>query len=1576
VTGSDWNELENLLAELLERPAGERNAFLDQTCVGRPELRQELTELLKAHERDSLLDSPAATLLESTREKPPVPAAMGSRVLHYQIMERLGEGGMGVVYRAWDQRLERTVALKFLPSHLSSNHDAKERLRVEAQAAAALDHLNICTIHEIGEADDGQFFIAMPYYEGETLKARLARGPVGADEAIGLALQVAQGLAKAHERGVVHRDIKPANLMLTNDGVLKILDFGVAKLPGPRMVQHGDRPGTVEYMSPEQVVGEPLDGRTDVWSLGVVLHEMLTGKRPFDGVHQLALMHAILEHHPEPLSTGGLDLPEGLARVLSRMLAKYAGDRYQTAELVRELEMLRRPSPASARVPQAFREEPPEVLPGGEQRQAAILVVELVDHEILKELLGPDEMSGLVARFHRGAEDIVRRYGGIVNQFEGNTLIALFGVPATHEDDPVRAARAALELHRFRQELNLSPNVSPTLEVGLQLRSAIHYGSVAVLPANERGRAYRLRGDGIQLAMQLSKRVAAGQIWVTPDCRRAIASLFDTKLLQPVTFSPDLPPITPFQVIRASALRTRLEAAERSRLTAFTGREAEMARLRQAEESAVSGEGRIVVVVGEAGLGKSRLLRELRQELQRTGLGLIQGRCDPSESGTTYLPFIEVLRGWLAAGRDEPISLDTVSVVGRLRELGPELEEFLPLYLHLLGIPSAEYRVPRHLHGEHYRLAMQEALAAFVSLVARRQPAALLLEDWHWADESSDGVLQQVAELVSGLPLLVVLTCRPRGAGIRLANSRALEDTGGYLTLMLNPLNADASSSMLQSILGVKTVSPQVIDLIHERAGGNPFFLEEITQSLLEEGALQRENDTAVLVPAAEHLQLPNTVQGVIRARLDRLDRRTREVLRLAAVVGREFTRLILEQAMDPARLPHAIQALKAAGVIQQVRVVPEPTYRFKHVLTQEVASSSLLEHQRKELHGRVGAAIEAVYHDALDEHLTRLVDHFSRAEHWSKAVHYALLSAARFNALSQYPESLEILERAQSWLLRLPDDKERREAVVDILFRQERLCETLGLRARQERIIDELVGLLESSNQLDRLAEAYQRQGDLSTLLRRYDHAEAVLQKAIELDRRLGDPLAERNLLRSLGLLRWHQGKDQEALDFIEAALEIDREQGDCEGEVGDCSNLGIVLRGMGEPERGRIALEKALELSEDLASGGPDAFAGDMFYKRAYILHSLANVYRELGDDDQALEYLAQARELTAEKRLPIQLSYHLTSTAHIYLRRGMVEQSLSLYREAVELTRKAKFVPGLAQALRFLGEVLHGLGRDDEALPVLREAAALFAQLRDPATEASLWTSVGRVQEGCGNLQDALAAWGKSRALYDQTPDRQGELQALEGLARVARRFLPEASFALGYYAEALALAERLEEDAKMGQLHNAMGIIEWEQGRYDEAREHYEEGLKIFRDLEDRTNAAIMLASLGVTLDAMGRRVEARRYLEEACQLHRATGNRVAEAKALGALTDVLRRLGEADRAIDCGEESLRLRREQGDRLGEGWMLQRLALAHVADGSVERARERANEAARVAEELGDKELAAACQEVPRALGGRPL
>ena len=599
-------------------------------------------------------------------------------------------------------------------------------------------------------------------------------------------------------------------------------------------------------------------------------------------------------------------------------------------------------------------------------------------------------------------------------------------------------------------------------------------------------------------------------------------------------------------------------------------------------------------------------------------------------------------------------------------------------------------------------------------------------------------------------------------------------------------------------------------------------------------------------------------------------------------------------------------------------------------------------------------------------------MEHFSRAERWPKAVRYARLAAARANDLSQFAESLEMLERTQSWLFRLPDDAERREALIDILFRQERLCETLGLRGRQQRIIDELVALLEPSREPARLAEACLRQGDLNTLLRRFEEAEAALERSLRLRDELGDALGRRNTLRSLGLLRWHQGRDEEALACIEATLAIDRERGDLEAHVGDLANLGGVLKGMGQTDRARATLEEALRLSAE-ANTGPDGGTGtDLAHKQAYILHNLANVHRELGDEGTALEYLAQARTLTSDKRLPIQLSYHFTSTAHIYLRQGRIEESLTFYRDAVELTRRAQFAPGLAQTLRFLGEVLAGLGRHQEALPPLVEAAGVFAQLHDPRTEAALWTEVATLHERVGDLQASFAAWGKARALHDQANEPQHVLVALEGLARVARRVLPDASPALGYFGEALALAERLDDPVAAGRLRNAMGIIEWERGRYDEARVQYEAALRTYRELGLEGEAAAMLASLGVTLNSMGRRVEARKCLEEASALHREVGDRPAEARALGALTDVLRRLGEPGRAVACGERALRLRRECGDRVGEGWMLQRLALAHADMGAAAAADECAEAASRIAQETEEPELAAACEELTRGFG----
>ena len=256
---------------------------------------------------------------------------IGKTVSHYKILEELGRGGMGVVYKAEDTKLERTVALKFLPPHMSRDPEAMKRFIQEARAASALDHPNICTIHEINETEDGQTFIVMAYYEGETLKDRIGRGPIEMREALDIVYMIAEGLGKAHDKGIVHRDIKPANIILTAEGQVKLMDFGLAKLRGQSILtREGTTFGTISYMSPEQTRGEDVDRRADIWSLGVLLYEMITGQRPFKGNYDQAVIYSILNDDPEPPSSIIKVIPAALEGIIKKVLYKDSGKRYQT----------------------------------------------------------------------------------------------------------------------------------------------------------------------------------------------------------------------------------------------------------------------------------------------------------------------------------------------------------------------------------------------------------------------------------------------------------------------------------------------------------------------------------------------------------------------------------------------------------------------------------------------------------------------------------------------------------------------------------------------------------------------------------------------------------------------------------------------------------------------------------------------------------------------------------------------------------------------------------------------------------------------------------------------------------------------------------------------------------------------------------------------------------------------------------------------------------------------------------------------------------------------------------------------
>ena len=1560
-----WETVQDLLHEALSRTPDERETWLAAACPA-DDLRQEVRELLAAHDQPGKLDRLASSLLEPLLAPPPPASGAALPALpRYEIIERLGGGGMGIVYRARDARLGRDVALKFLPPHLSSDQAAKKRFIVEARAAAALEHPNICTIHEIGETDDGQLYIVMGCYEGETLDRAIARGPVPMPEALRIAAAVARGLGKAHDRGIIHRDVKPANIMLTSDGDVKILDFGIAKLSDVAFTQTGGIVGTAAYMSPEQAFGEPVDRRTDIWSLGVVLYEMITGIRPFRGPGEQALLFSILTQQPAPVASLTQSAPAEIDAIIGRALAKRPGDRFSsTQELLAALAVVSAPEgqrPATTtRAPASPTRTDTLLTHAGERRRAAVVSTGIAGYAALVERLAPDDIDRLSAAIRDAATETATRHGGIVNQFVGGEAVMLFGVAASHEDDFLRAVRATLDLHERVRSLSATALLHYGTDV--RMRSGVHTGLVVAQRERTGDRRFRITGAPLDLATRLHALAESDAILISPECHRLVAPFIEATPCPQITLHADTAPVTPYRVMAESAIHSRLEFAERTGLTPYAGRSRELAALEEQLAEAARGAGSVAIVIGEAGSGKSRLLHELRRHVDLSSARLVMGRCDAYGGTTPYLPFVQVLRDLLELGGSDNQRRAHDDIVTRVRAIDPSLSAFLPLYLTLLSVPTDEFALPSHLYGEQLHASMLEALAALVTLHARRQPTVILLEDWHWSDEASRTALEQLGEIAAAHPLLIVVSCRP-DTGITWSAGE------GKTLIHLGPLDVEASVEIMRAVLGVRHVSPELVHQLHERTGGNPFFLEETCQALREEGAVIVRDGEAIAIDAPGSVHLPETVQAVIRTRLDRLDPEARDALRVASVIGREFARGVLDEAAPPANdMTRALERLRKSGLIQQTSIVPDPIYRFKHVLTQEVAYDTLLEHQRKTLHRAAGRAIEHRYAMRLDEHLERLEHHFSRAEEWRDAVAYGIRSADRASSLSQLADALATLDRVQTWLTRLEDAEECRELTADVLLRQERLCETLGLRQRQLRIAEELISLLAPFGPSAKLAEAYLRQGDVCTLLRRFDAADRALHTALRMTRERpegADRGAERNVLRSIGLLRSHEGRHEDAIAVFEQALAIDRELGDAPAAAGELASLGNILRKIGRPEDGLRALEAALDGLTTEAN----------WMKRSAVKVVMAAARRDLGDVEGALRDLDGLAAEALERRNSGPASFALLQIAHIHLQQGRVQESLQTYRSAVDLTRRGGNAEGLVQSLRALGEVLFGLGQFAEALPALREAAGLFAQLENREAEGMMWSRIAMAHERCTQPIEGHDAWEKARHLAVRARDLEREAEAMEGIARTARQ-QGMRSTAILRYEEALARAVETGDQRRELSLRNTLGILRWEECRYHDALRHYDAALRLCRGIGDRVHEGLVLNSLGATLLRLRRYDEARTVLEEAAQLNADTGQRHLQAHSLAVLGDVLLAIGRPQEARSRIEASLAIRREIADRLGEGWMLEHLARIHRDEGRDADFAAALDAARAVARETNDPALSAALERIGEPRDSTPV
>jgi tetratricopeptide (TPR) repeat protein/class 3 adenylate cyclase len=1616
-----------ILAEALDRPAATRRDFVLRACGADAALRAVVERLLAAAERadqrivaGGAFAGPLWDDLAGTMTGGPSDLGAGSRLGPYEIVALVGEGGMGRVYRARDPRLERDVALKVLTSQ-PEGWAHTERFGREARAASALNHPNIVTIYDIGEAA-GIPFIAMEYLSGGSVRERLIAGRLELDEALDLASQIADGLAAAHARGVIHRDLKPGNVMVSGDRTAKIVDFGLAKLEArtewPERQASGRREpvtadgaifGTFAYMSPEQATGRPVDYRSDLFSFGAMVYEMVTGERPFDRGSTPETMAAILKEQPAPAAALNPLVPPPLEWAIDRCLAKDPTDRYEsTRDLARDLKAVRdhraraRPRPAagapkgsecpscgapgpadrrfcdrcgaesqkrcpgcgsdvasqaafcsacgqrladpatppveteaaeSASVPRA--DPPPsgaQAMMSGERRQATILASRISGYDRFVERAAPEDLDRVLALFDQAARAAVDRYGGVVDRASGEEIVALFGIPLAHEDDARRAALAALALHaRFRQHAGVD---------GLALRSAVHTGHLVVRAAADRAHGVRVLGDALNDTVGLLRAVRDDEVLLSQETRRLAGATLRSESAGPVHVRSEGPPLSTFRVTAADhSSAPPLETSEVP-LTPFAGRQGELGALVGSVEMTVAGEGQVITLIGDAGAGKSRLLYELRRQIARDRVALVEGRCQSYGARVPYLPLIQCCRALLHVRELDGPEEQRRQVRDGLRALDRELEGFLPIVYELLSIGQDG---PQHGHGRHARHAVQEALAALFTLASRQRPLVMLLEDWHWVDEASHDALRQLADLCPSYPLMIVATYRP---DVRI-------DWGGLRHVRathLTALGPISSGYIMRSVLRAERIAEPLAARLHERTGGNPFFLEEVCRKLLEEGALHVEDGEARLALPTEGLQLPESVQAVIRTRLDRLDREARDLLRRASVIGLEFTSAVLAAVADADfDVAASLAALKERGLIRQTRVIPEPSYRFQHALTQEVAYDSLLQRQRQILHGQVGRAIEALHAAHLQDRYGALARHFAEAEDWPKAVEYGQRLARRAWQVSQFEDARAAFDQTLEWTDRLPEDHALPTRVT-LLLENEQVCEVLGDRRQQQDAIDRLLAILEPTGDRPELVAAYTRQAELLAAAGQFADGERRLDQALALSRRLDDRIGERDTLRSQSFLFWLQGRSEEALAAVDQALALDRAAGDADRIAGDLTNRGAVLRSLGRFDDAIEALEEAVRVS------APESGTADVsrHVEALYVLHT---IYRDRGDLHGAEPYLTRALEVAGEDRFRVQLPFPMSAMANLLLERGEIDRAVDLFRRAVEISRQSRYAFGLAHNLRGLGEVLLGLGRGEEALPYLREAADLARRLADREAEAAVLARTAPLLEARGHNDEAAQAWQRLLDLSRDQPDGEAAARALRGLAVAAER-AGHPDRALRFLREALPRTG----DGDRGHVLNEIGVREWARGAYDAALDVFREALAIFERVGPPASVGLMLNSIGACLLKLERAADAAAALQQAIGVHAAADQPRLEGHARALLGDAALAAGDAAGARAAYEQSLAIRERLGDRRGEAWMRLGLARASRASGDRHRAEQEAALACAIAGELHDAEILA--------------
>ncbi|WP_437944996.1 TOMM system kinase/cyclase fusion protein [Sorangium sp. So ce296] len=999
----------------------------------------------------------------------PLLAAESTFAGRYEIVSELGAGGFGRVYKARQLTTGQTVALKIMTLPERGDAAAIERriarfLR-EAELCGQLRHPNIVTLIDAGRAGNELLYTVFSYVPGETLEEVLAReGALAPAEARHLMVQVLDALSCAHAQGVIHRDLKPRNIMVLPSGARRnavVLDFGIGVIAGAsggrsaRLTATGETLGTPGYAAPEQLRGLEPTPRVDLFSWGLVFLECLTGVPVYAGGSAADILYQQLNPAPVPIPAalqghwlGALlrhvTQKDEAAREASAAALVPALDACDVAALSRDaiargaasgepqdtpVDPLGGGSAAGAPRAYAFFAptvtHPPDAATlatlDGERRQLTVVCCALDAIAATPEGLDVEEIDGLLRAEVAACADIARSHRGHVAAALGDRVLIYFGYPRAEEDDARRAARAALAIAdavRAKNDRRAAPGAR------IEVRIGVHSG---VLVAQDlRGGSAPGVGETPRTAARVAALAPPGGVAVSAEVRRLLRGAFefeggegpqaDRAGASGKTFvlraASDRPP-TPDSISNEAPL---------------VGREQEMAILLERWRRARAGAGQCTMISGEPGLGKSRLVRELRARVAREPHTFVECRCAPDTQHSALFPIVEMLARILELDHEAPPDARVARLEARLAGHGFTPPEVMPLFLPLLSLPVAPPYAPLDVSPQRRKEMTLNAVLSLLFAMAEERPLIFVAEDLHWAEATTLELLTLLVQEAPSAPVSLIMTSRPEFS--------IPFPTAGVQHLSLNRLERAQVEPMITALLGGKALPAEVLDQVLDRTDGVPLFVEELIWMLVDTGALVEGEDRYDLARPLAQTEIPSTLRNLLTARLDRLGR-ARETAQVAAALGREFSLDVLSvvSPLGAAAVQEDLDRLTDTGLVYRKRRIKNPSYVFKHALIRDAAYDSMTRATQQAMHKRIATALEAEFHDLPRERPDLVARHWSDADRPDKAVGYWHDAAKKASSASAYTDALHHIARGLSDVGLLPPGAARDDQEMDLLL-------------------------------------------------------------------------------------------------------------------------------------------------------------------------------------------------------------------------------------------------------------------------------------------------------------------------------------------------------------------------------------------------------------------------------------------------------------------------------------------------------------------------------------------------------------